>query len=236
MARKDGVIPTHIGKYRAYVAEVNDPLNMGRIRVLCPNVLGDSLSAWCLPCVPTAYDGGGDFHYPKKGEMVWIEFEDDDLRKPIYTGTIFSQNGCPSPKVDEDFRIISWGSNKILMEKDRLTITNGKSKVLLEGNQVTILGNSDVTLGGSNSLTLQGKTVSILSDNANMVYEDGEAGMDSSYGTIHISENSIDIEHNKGSKVLLKEGCIDIIVEDPSTKDRETLSLTPNFIKHLKSL
>ena len=62
----------YYGKYRAIVVDVNDPEKRGRIKVQCPKVLGDAKSAWCQPCVPYAYEKGGDFVLPKLNDFVWI--------------------------------------------------------------------------------------------------------------------------------------------------------------------
>lgn len=71
----------HWGKYRAEVIDVNDPQKLGRIRVKCPKLLGDRLSNWAYSCFPP-----GIFSPVVKGELVWIEFEDGDIDKPIWTG------------------------------------------------------------------------------------------------------------------------------------------------------
>lgn len=45
----------YYGKYRALVSKNVDPLKMGRIKVSCPLVLGDSESNWCIPCLPVIF-------------------------------------------------------------------------------------------------------------------------------------------------------------------------------------
>ncbi len=83
------------GKYRAIVTDVNDPKNFGRVRVKCPEVFGDYESGWALPCYPLVYvedvttpKGNKKIcRKPKKGEGVWIEFEQGDVSKPIWVGS-----------------------------------------------------------------------------------------------------------------------------------------------------
>lgn len=69
------------GKYRAVVVDINDPEQLGRIRVKCPKVLRDMRSSWACSCFPP-----GIFDMPDVGDTVWIEFEDGDVDKPIWTG------------------------------------------------------------------------------------------------------------------------------------------------------
>lgn len=126
------------GKYRATVVDVKDPQQRGRIRVMCPRVLGEAKSAWCEPCVPVAYDHGGDFAIPKVGEFVWVEFEEGNPNKPIYTGGLWSSFKSPSTYYDTQTRLIVWGNSKIVMGENHVSIespsvtVNGKSIVLKE--------------------------------------------------------------------------------------------------------
>ena len=123
MLRKcDSMAEKFYGKYRALITDINDPENRGRIRVRCPKILGNSKSPWCEPCIPFAYDGGGDFAVPKVGEFVWVEFEEGDPNYPIYTGGLWSKNSVP--KLDPDSRIIEWNGAKILF-KNGTVYVNG---------------------------------------------------------------------------------------------------------------
>jgi len=84
--------PQYFGKYKAIVTKINDPdEERARIKVKCPAVLGEYESAWCEPCFPCAYDFGGDFHLPKLGDTIWVEFEEGNPNKPIWAGNWHSQ-------------------------------------------------------------------------------------------------------------------------------------------------
>lgn len=98
------------GKYRAIVADTNDPERRGRIRVRCPKVLGDYLSAWCEPCIPYATDFAGDFYVPPVNEAIWVEFEEGDPNKPIWNGGWYRPNSTPllPEHSQEDYRYIAF--------------------------------------------------------------------------------------------------------------------------------
>jgi uncharacterized protein involved in type VI secretion and phage assembly len=67
------------GKYRAVVVNNVDPLQIGRIQVMVPDVTGFVPSTWAMPCVPVAGINTGVFTVPMIGSGVWIEFERGDM-------------------------------------------------------------------------------------------------------------------------------------------------------------
>lgn len=209
--------PKYFGKYRAYVVDVDDPLKMGRIRVDCPKVTG-GLTEWCMPCISANYDNGGDFHFPKIGETVFIEFEDGDFKYPIYTGGWFNEGTNPLPEYDPDLRIISWGDNIIYMEKDKLTVTNSKSKVVFDdvnveinsAEKVTISGSKNITVTTPSQISISGNdTVSLNSEEGiilsapqcEMTFKNGDMHFNSSQGDIDVTESGIEINNKSGSKI-----------------------------------
>ncbi len=76
------------GKFRGTVANHIDPLGLGRIQVLVPDVSTTTISSWALPCFPWGggTPTGGMFSVPLPGAQVWVEFEKGDPDSPIWTG------------------------------------------------------------------------------------------------------------------------------------------------------
>jgi uncharacterized protein involved in type VI secretion and phage assembly len=74
------------GKYRANVINNIDPMQIGRIQVMVPDVAGFVPSTWAMPCVPVAGINTGLFTVPMIGSGVWIEFERGDADYPIWVG------------------------------------------------------------------------------------------------------------------------------------------------------
>jgi len=74
------------GKYRATVVNNVDPLQIGRIQVMVPDVAGFVPSTWAMPCVPLAGINTGMFTVPMIGSGVWIEFERGDADYPVWVG------------------------------------------------------------------------------------------------------------------------------------------------------
>lgn len=76
----------YYGKYRGTVVNNVDPLQMGRIQVQVPDVLGATPSSWAMPCVPFAGKQMGMYVLPQIGAGVWVEFEQGNADYPIWVG------------------------------------------------------------------------------------------------------------------------------------------------------
>ena len=82
------------GKYRAQVEDNADPTGAGRVEVSIPK-LGKAARAWAEPCLP--YCGGHGFlMLPAIGALVWIEFEEGDPDRPIWTGCLWDSANPPA--------------------------------------------------------------------------------------------------------------------------------------------
>lgn len=76
----------YYGKYRGTVLQNVDPMQMGRIQVIVPDVSALLPSSWAMPCVPIAGKQMGSYFVPQIGSGVWVEFEQGDPDYPIWTG------------------------------------------------------------------------------------------------------------------------------------------------------
>ena len=76
----------YYGKYRGVVINNVDPLQIGRLMVQVPDVLGLSISSWAMPCVPFAGPQAGTYVVPPVGAGVWVDFEGGDPDHPIWVG------------------------------------------------------------------------------------------------------------------------------------------------------
>jgi len=65
----------YYGKYRGMVLNNVDPMQMGRIMAMVPDVSSLLPSSWCMPCVPAAGLQAGVLAVPSIGAGVWVEFE-----------------------------------------------------------------------------------------------------------------------------------------------------------------
>jgi len=77
---------SYYGKYRGMVVSNVDPLQTGRLQLQVPDVLGNGLSTWAMPCVPFSGRQMGMWALPQVGAGVWVEFEKGDPDFPIWSG------------------------------------------------------------------------------------------------------------------------------------------------------
>jgi len=74
------------GKYRGTVINNVDPLQIGRIQAMVPDLAGFVPGTWAMPCLPMAGINTGVFTAPMIGSGVWIEFERGDPDYPVWVG------------------------------------------------------------------------------------------------------------------------------------------------------
>lgn len=86
----------YYGKYRGFVHRTDDPLNLGRIQAIVPRLFDETTpTGWAAPCTPYAGPDQGFYTVPEPGSAVWIEFEEGDLSRPIWSGMWW---GNPKPE------------------------------------------------------------------------------------------------------------------------------------------
>lgn len=76
----------YLGKFRGTVVQNVDPLQIGRIQVLVPDVSNLVPSTWAMPCLPAAGMQMGLYAVPPLGAGVWVEYEQGDADYPIWVG------------------------------------------------------------------------------------------------------------------------------------------------------
>lgn len=142
----------YYGVYQGIVTNTKDPEKRGRIKVLCPAILNAKVeSAWCDPCVPIAYDNGGDFCIPQIDEAVWLMFIEGDSNKPVYLGGWWRKEKTPFGMNYDDgadsTRIISYADCTITMIDGKITINVGEkdTSLIIEDGKVQIKGDVEIT-------------------------------------------------------------------------------------------
>jgi uncharacterized protein involved in type VI secretion and phage assembly len=135
------------GKYRGIVSDV-DASTM-RIKAKVPAVLGESDSAWCMPCVPYAGPNVGFAFLPETGSGVWIEFEGGDVSYPIWVGGYWRDGEIPTDAAS-DVKVL------VTAAPHELKLDDGQGSITLtdpNGNTVT-LDSSGITLANGQSISI----------------------------------------------------------------------------------
>jgi Type VI secretion system/phage-baseplate injector OB domain len=115
----------YFGKYRGTVFINVDPERRGRIQAIVPEVLGPVLpTTWATPCVPITGPQSGFYHLPPLEANVWIEFEDGDPDRPIWSGCFWGSSaevpiaGMPDNPAAPNIVLQTVGQNTILVSGD----------------------------------------------------------------------------------------------------------------------
>ncbi len=83
------------GKYRGVVLDNRDPQQTGRIQVQVPELSGAVASEWATPCLPCSLSKKVGSALPKIGAGVWIEFEQGNVNRPVWTGCFWNASDTP---------------------------------------------------------------------------------------------------------------------------------------------
>lgn len=134
----------YYGKYRATVSDNKDPKDLGRLKLIVPELLGEkNVTGWALPCLPSGgFTESGFFFIPEINSNVWVEFEAGNISYPIWTGTWWDESKnkkITEAKVvpDNNIKILKTRSgHKIEFsdndkdKKENITIESGKKHQL----------------------------------------------------------------------------------------------------------
>ncbi len=201
----------YYGKYRGFVLDNKDPEKRARLKVKVPSALGETETGWALPCLPF---GGlkdiGLFFVPEVDTQVWVEFEEGEISKPLWTGTFWQQKGDPPAEANEGdaptTRLIKTPGGHILRFDDEAD----KEKFLIHHP-----GGTEVAIDEKGILTLTdqgGSKVTLDPDAGKLTVEDSNGNtltMDSS-GTVIEDKNGNKVEmaaagiNIEGQKIVVK--------------------------------
>jgi len=97
-------IGKYYSSYRGYVMDNDDPDKMGRILFLIPSITQDKThTKWAWPKNQFSGNNYGIQVLPQKGDIVWVEFENGNVRFPLWSHGHFSKDEKPiefdSPQV-----------------------------------------------------------------------------------------------------------------------------------------
>jgi len=152
------------GKYRGIVTDIQDPLQIGRVRARVSDVMGDQESGWAMPCFPFGGSSMGFFALPKVGAGVWIEFEHGDPDYPIWSGCWYGGvSDVPPLLLVPPYKKVllkTEGGTSILLDD-----TPGVGGITFEtsgGQKIKILGTGiEIDNGMGSKITMQGPQISM---------------------------------------------------------------------------
>lgn len=155
----DRVRSTYYGKYRGLVADVDDPLEMGRVRATVPEIFGETeVSSWALPAVPFAGQGHGLVLIPEVNDGVWIEFEAGNISHPVWTGCWWASDELDEVKKTQTRALVTTKGHKLVLddEEDEVRLLHSQgAEIKMTGDDITLtIGGTEIKLT-KNDLTLK---------------------------------------------------------------------------------
>jgi uncharacterized protein involved in type VI secretion and phage assembly len=148
------------GLHSGVVKDVQDPEQLGRIKVSIPSVFGDDsadLQTWARPCFPV-----GHFFVPDVDDRVWVAFEHGDPSAPVWLGQWYATGGTPpeagaTPPVRRVIRTAS--GHRVLLDD-----TAGSEQLLLEdaaGSRIELSADG-VLVHAAGNLTIEAPGATIV--------------------------------------------------------------------------
>ncbi len=159
------------GKYRGLVIQNIDPLQIGRVMVQVPDVLGETPSSWAMPCVPAAGIQAGCFIVPPMGSQVWVEFEQGDPDYPIWTGGFWGlvadvpifATAPPAIPPGQNIVLQTTGQNTLIVSDSAPTPVSGGIVLKSTTGAMLVVNDSGIYIsnGKGAMITLVGPTVDV---------------------------------------------------------------------------
>ena len=156
-----GTPPRHYGVFRAVVAGVVDPLNMGRIQLRVPVLFGTETVIWAVPAAPFATTGAGVRFRPTIGDAALVAFEAGDVRFPVVLGYFWTPGSAPQPVLSHVIR----GEGRASVEIDDVPpvvrVQNGIASVEVTPESVTVTVGATAVSATPDEVSLTAPSISI---------------------------------------------------------------------------
>jgi hypothetical protein len=150
----------YYGKYRGTVLNNIDPMQLGRIQAIVPDVSTLLPTSWAMPCVPIAGKQMGTFFAPQVGAGVWIEFEQGNPDYPIWVGGYYSEADVPAMARAVPPGLSGFTFQTTLQNGITVSDTPGPTGgILLKTTTGAMISISDIGITISNG---QGATISLM--------------------------------------------------------------------------
>ncbi len=229
------------GKYRGFVVDNQDPDKRGRLKLSVPSVLAEQITDWALPCLPF---GGAEqyglFLIPNPDAQVWVEFEEGDLHRPIWTGCFWqTQDDLPEDAARDEptTRILRTPGGHVMQfddeadaERFRLFHPADASLEIDHNGSITAQDAS----GAEIRMDAEGSEIVVEDANGNTMTmnSSGTTIEDSNGNKIEMAAAGITVE---GQKILVKGSMVDLGGEggEPVIKGTSFLSM---FATHVHTV
>jgi len=202
------------GKYRGFVSDPDDPEKRGRVRLLVPSVLGETVSQWAEPAFP--YGGGKGFGWvavPPKDSAVFVEFIEGDASAPVWSGTFWrKQDEVAEDHKGQETKVMRTESGHRLVFDD----TKDDEKIILHSAADAVAelnsdGSIEFTDSGGAHVTIDASKGEIQVEDANgnsiVLSSSGIAWTDGSGNKIETTAGGIEV---KGTTINIEGSSVSV--------------------------
>jgi len=160
--------------YPGKVADNNDPQKQGRLKVRVEQITDNQvIDNWAYP-VAALGNGGAFLSLPKVGELVWVAFEQGDVRYPLWLGSWWKKEGVPTA-AQADYPLLHiWqtpeGNSIVMNDKTKemamvdsfgneVRLSNGRFAATVKQGGTLVVNGQIVELNGSAEFAVLGETL-----------------------------------------------------------------------------
>ncbi len=176
------------GIVRGIVEDLNDPEDLGRVRVRFPYLNGE-LSDWARIATPFGGKGRGLFLRPEREDEVLVLFEHGDPRRPYVVGTLWSRPDPPPAddgnRTQNNWRFLRSRSGHLLKfddtegaERVEIVGSGGKHRVVIDvsGSRIEVSCDSgDLALSApAGKLSIDAQTVEVRASQSMTLQASGQ--------------------------------------------------------------
>jgi len=140
--------------YRAFVANREDPLRLGRVQLIIPEITGNQVfPIWAFPKGNFAGPGYGVQCIPQQKDLVWVEFEHGNPNVPIWSHGYRGNGEVPQDEEAKDYNnhwFITPGGHKIYLNDTSQSIKierAGGDIIEMNSESVSIITNKKIIHG-----------------------------------------------------------------------------------------
>jgi uncharacterized protein involved in type VI secretion and phage assembly len=151
------------------VIDIEDPENLGRVKLTYHTLGDDAPSDWVPVASISAGPDAGAYFMPDLDDVAVVGFIAGHINQPIALGFIWTGDGAPpgasprermfksrkghaltlSDEAEDGILIEDAHGNKILMNKDGITIETGQALNIKAGSTATIEASGEATMKGA---------------------------------------------------------------------------------------
>ena len=142
-------------KYPGIVVDTDDPENLNRLKLMIPDITGEDYhDYWAFPSNCFSGDGYGSQMLPRKGDVVWVEFEKGNPSKPIWSHGFRAKGEAPKDirflRKENTWLITPNGTTIIIDEYSNsidIKLPGNKSGITIRDKSISIINPSMISLG-----------------------------------------------------------------------------------------